>query len=387
MRRSEDRILVTHVGSLPRPAELLGLLLARENGEPYDVQRLDELQARGVSEIVRRQLDLGIDVVNDGELGKTSFLSYVNTRLGGLQPRTSTGTATWATSRDARAFPDYYAWAAKANPSGAATALHFAVTAPVTYSGADALATDIRHLKAAMAEHGAAEAFLPSISPTNVANWQANEYYDSDEEFLFAIAEAMREEYRTIVDSGLLLQIDDPGLLTQYTNQPDWSVEDVRAWARVRVDALNHALRGLPADRIRFHTCYSINQGPRKDELGLEDIVDLVLEINAGAFSFEAGNPRHEHEWRVWKRVGLPENFLLIPGFVTNSAVMIEHPDTVADRIVRYAEIVGRDRILAGADCGFASFAATVEFMPEIVWAKLEALAEGARRASRRLWG
>ena len=386
MKRSQDRILVTHVGSLPRPAELLDLLLARDNGEPYDAQRLDALQARGVSEIVRRQVELGIDVVNDGELGKTSFLTYVNTRLGGLEPRTSTGAAPWATSREAQAFPEYYAWAAKANPSGAAAALHLAATGPVTYTGMDALATDIGHLKAAVAEHGAAEAFMPSISPTNVEGWQANEYYGSDEEFLFAIAEAMREEYRAIIDSGLLLQIDDPGLVTQYTMRPGWSVEDVRAWGSVRVDALNQALRGLPADRIRFHTCYSINQGPRQFELGLEDVIDLVLRINAGAYSFEAANPRHEHEWRVWKQADLPGQTLLIPGFITNSSVMIEHPDTVADRIVRYAETVGRERVLAGADCGFASFAANVEFMPEIVWAKLEALAEGARRASERLW-
>jgi len=386
MKRSEDRILVTHVGSLPRPAELLDLLLARDNGEPYDARRLDELQARGVSEIVRRQVELGIDVVNDGELGKTSFLTYVNTRLGGLERRASTGAAPWATSREAQAFPEYYAWAARANPSGAANALHLAATGPVTYTGMDALATDIGHLKAAVAEHGAAEAFMPSISPTNVEGWQANEYYASDEEFLFAIAEAMREEYRAIIDSGLLLQIDDPGLVTQYTMRPGWSVGDVRAWGSVRVDALNHALRGLPADRIRFHTCYSINQGPRKYELGLEDVIDLVLRINAGAYSFEAANPRHEHEWRVWKQAGLPAQTLLIPGFITNSSVMIEHPDTVADRIVRYAGIVGRERVLAGADCGFASFAGNVEFMPDIVWAKLEALAEGSRRASERLW-
>jgi 5-methyltetrahydropteroyltriglutamate--homocysteine methyltransferase len=386
MKRSQDRILVTHVGSLPRPAELLELLLARENGEPYDPQLLAELKARGVSGIVRRQVDLGIDVVSDGELGKTSFLTYVNSRLGGLERRTSTGAVPWARSREAQAFPEYYAWAAKANPSGAATALHLAATGPVTYIGMDALAADIRDLKAAVAEHSAAEAFMPSISPTNVEDWQANEYYDSDEEFLFAIAEAMREEYRAIVESGILLQIDDPGLLTQYTMRPDWSVEDVRAWGRVRVDAVNHALRELPADRIRFHTCYSINQGPRKYELGLGDVIDLVLGVNAGAYSFEAANPRHEHEWRVWKQVDIREQTVLIPGFVTNSSVMIEHPDTVADRIVRYAEVVGRERIVAGADCGFASFAATVEFMPEIVWAKLEALAEGARRASERLW-
>lgn len=386
MQRSQDRILVTHVGSLPRPPALLDLLLARDNGEPYDAQRLDELQARCVSEIVRRQVDLGIDVVNDGEFGKTSFLTYVNTRLGGMQPRASSGAPPWATSREAEAFPEYYAWAAQASPSGAATALHLAATEPVIYTGLDALATDIRHLKAAVAEHGATEAFMPSISPTNVADWQANEYYDSDEEFLFAIADAMRAEYRAIIDSGILLQIDDPGLVTQYTLRPDWSVEDARAWGRVRVDALNHALRGLPADRIRFHTCYSINQGPRKYELGLEEVIDLVLRVNAGAYSFEAANPRHEHEWRVWKQIETPGQTVLIPGFVTNSSVMIEHPDTVADRIVRYAEIVGRERVIAGADCGFASFAGSVEFMPDIVWAKLEALAEGARRASERLW-
>jgi 5-methyltetrahydropteroyltriglutamate--homocysteine methyltransferase len=386
VRRSEERVLVTHVGSLPRPGDLLELLLAREAGGEYDADRLDQLQAAGVSEIVRRQLELGMDVVNDGEFGKTSFLSYVNGRLAGLEPRASTGAAPWATSREARAFPDYYAWAAKANPSGAATALHLAATAPISYTGADVLATDIRHLKAAVVEHGAAEAFMPSISPTNVEDWQTNEYYGSDEEFLFAIASAMHEEYAAIIDAGLLLQIDDPGLITQYTMRPEWSVADARAWARIRVDALNQALVGLPADRIRFHTCYSINQGPRKYELELSEVIDLVLDINAGAYSFEAANPRHEHEWRVWRSVELPEDKILIPGFITNSSVMIEHPDTVADRIVRYAEIVGRERILAGADCGFASFAATVEFMPDIVWAKLEALSEGARRASARLW-
>ena len=204
---------------------------------------------------------------------------------------------------------------------------------------------------------------------------------------MFGIAEAMRTEYAAIVESGLLLQIDDPLLATQYTMRPDWSVADVRTWGKLRVEALNHALRGLPPDRIRFHTCYSINQGPRLHELELQDIIDLVLSVEAGAYSFEAANPRHEHEWRVWAEADLPEDKVLVPGFITNSSVMIEHPDTVADRIVRYAEVVGRERVLAGADCGFASFAATVEFMPEIVWAKLEALAEGSRRASARLWG
>jgi 5-methyltetrahydropteroyltriglutamate--homocysteine methyltransferase len=362
-------------------------LLAREEAREYDQARLDAVQRGSVSEIVRRQVKLGIDVVNDGEFGKTSFLSYVNTRLGGFEPRSSTGAPPWATSREAQAFPDYYAWAAKANPSGAATALHLAATAPVTYVGADAVATDIAFLKEAMSEHGVNEGFMTSISPTNVEEWQNNEYYGSTEEFLFAIADAMREEYQSIVESGLLLQIDDPALLTMYTMRPEWTVEDARSWAQVRVEALNHALRGIPPSQIRYHSCYSINQGPRKYELDLQDVIDLVLQVNAGAYSFEAANPRHEHEWRVWVDQDLPDDRVLIPGFITNSSVMIEHPDTVADRIVRYAEVVGRERIIAGADCGFASFAATDEFEPNIVWAKLEALAEGARRASTRLWG
>jgi 5-methyltetrahydropteroyltriglutamate--homocysteine methyltransferase len=261
-----------------------------------------------------------------------------------------------------------------------------AAVAPITYIGHDAVAKDIRHLKAAVAQHGAREAFLPAIAPATVESWQINEYYETDEEFLFAIADAMREEYKAIIDAGLLLQVDDPALLTQYTLRADWSVADVLAWGNVRVEALNHALRGLPEDRIRFHTCYSINQGPRVHELDLRDVIDLVLQINAGAYSFEAANPRHEHEWRIWRDTELPEGKVLIPGFITNSSVMVEHPDTVADRIVRYAEVVGRERLIAGADCGFATFAASEEFEPQIVWAKLEALAEGARRASARLW-
>ncbi len=209
MKHSDERIRVTHVGSLPRPQELLDLLLAREEGREYDAQRLDELQAKAVSEIVRRQLKTGIDVVNDGELGKTSFLSYVNIRLGGLEPRAPTGASFWARSREAQAFPEYYAWAARANPSGAATAMRLAATGPVSYTGHEVLATDIRHLQAATLEHGADEAFMSAISPTNVEDWQSNEYYDSDEEFLFAIADAMHEEYEAIIDAGLLLQVDD----------------------------------------------------------------------------------------------------------------------------------------------------------------------------------
>jgi 5-methyltetrahydropteroyltriglutamate--homocysteine methyltransferase len=256
----------------------------------------------------------------------------------------------------------------------------------ITYTGRAALMADIDRLGSATQTTPAREAFMTAISPTNVEGWQRNDHYPSQEEFLFAIAEAMREEYEAIIDAGLLLQVDDPGLVTQYTMRPDWSVKDCRDWARVRVEALNHALRNIPPDRVRFHTCYSINIGPRVSDMELPDIVDLILDINAGAYSFEAANPRHEHEWRVWEDARLPEDKLLAPGVITHSTVLVEHPDTIAERIIRFAGVVGRERVLASSDCGFASFASTDELHPSIVWAKLEALGEGARRASERLW-
>ncbi len=377
-------MLATHVGSLPRPRDLLSTLLDKENGQPVDEATLDTRVQAAVTEIVGRQRDSGIDIVNDGEVGKTSFLAYVNDRLGGFEPITDSARSPWAESREARDFPEFYESAIK---SGAAFATHMRATGPVTYTGQDAIAADIAHLKAATDGSGAEEVFMSAISPTNVEGWQTNEFYDTQEEFLHAIGEAMREEYLAIIDAGLLLQIDDPGLLTQYAMHADWSVEDTRAWARTRVDALNNALRGIPPERIRFHTCYSINMGPRVHDMELRDIVDLVLDIEAGAYSFEAANPRHEHEWRVWEDAGLPDEKILIPGVVSHSTVLVEHPDTVADRIVKYASVVGRERVIAGADCGFASFAITDELDRRIVWAKLEALGEGARRASAALWG
>jgi 5-methyltetrahydropteroyltriglutamate--homocysteine methyltransferase len=383
MQRSATRMLATHVGSLPRPRDLLATLLEREEGRPVDEEALDARVREAVTEAVGRQRACGIDVVNDGEVGKTSFLAYVNDRLGGFEPIHDSARNPWGESREARDFPEFYATAIK---SGAASALHMRATGPVTYTGHDAIAADIARLRAATEGAGAEEVFMSAISPTNVEGWQENAYYDTQEEFLHAIGEAMREEYLAIIDAGFLLQIDDPGLLTQYAMHADWSVKDTRAWARTRVETLNHALRGIPPERIRFHTCYSINMGPRVHDMELRDIVDLVLEIDAGAYSFEAANPRHEHEWRVWEDAGLPEDKLLIPGVVSHSTVLVEHPDTVAERIVRYAGVVGRERVIAGADCGFASFAVTDELDRRIVWAKLAALGEGARRASALLW-
>jgi len=231
------------------------------------------------------------------------------------------------------------------------------------------------------------EAFVPAISPSNVASWETNQYYKTEEEFLFAIAEAMREEYNAIVDAGFLLQVDDPALATYYILHPEASVEECRKWASMRVEALNHALRGIPEEKIRYHTCYSINFGPRVHDMELRHIIDIILRVRAGAYSFEAANPRHEHEWRLWKTVKLPEGKSIIPGVITQSTVLVEHPELVTERIMRFADAVGRENVIAGADCGFASFATSFEIHPSIVWAKLRSLVEGARLASEQLWG
>src|SRR3990167_2737748 len=249
------------------------------------------------------------------------------------------------------------------------------------------LRRDIANLKAALQGVNAEDAFLPAISPSNIEDWNKNQFYKTQEEYLFAIADAMHEEYKAIVDAGLLVQVDDPRLVTYYVLRPDATVEQCRRWAAVRVEALNHALRGIPEDRIRYHTCYSINMGPRLHDMELKDIVDIILKVRAGAFSFEASNPRHEHEWRVWERVKLPEGKVLIPGFITQSTVLVEHPELVAERILRFARVVGRENIIAGADCGFATFAGSLEIHPSIVWAKFRSLAEGARLATKELWG
>ena len=231
-----------------------------------------------------------------------------------------------------------------------------------------------------------AEAFLPAISPASIEDWQRNKYYKTTEEYLYAIADAMREEYKAIVDAGLLLQIDDPMLATCYVMYASMSLEDCRKWIALRIEVLNHALRDIPREKIRWHTCYGINIGPRVHDLQLKDVVDLFVRIKAGALSFEAANPRHEHEWRVWKNAGLAPGTILIPGVVTQSSVLVEHPELIADRIERFAETVGRENVIAGTDCGFGTFAGSEEIHPSVVWAKFEALSEGARIAADRLW-
>ena len=381
MKHSVERILTTHAGSLPRPPELLDLVKSGDSGvfeEGTNAERLRD----AVSAIVRRQHALGIDVVDDGEYGKPSFVSYVNERLGGYEVDTRAGPRNqWLSSREGRSFPEFYA---QTHP--ASTHTHMICTGPITYKGHTQIKRDIANFKGALQGVPVEEAFMPAISPSNIEDWQKNAYYKSQEEYVFAIADAMREEYQAIVDAGLLVQIDDPRLVTYYIIHPEASIEDCRKWAQLRIAALNHALRDIPPGKIRFHTCYGINMGPRIHDMELKDIVDLILTIRAGAYSFEAANPRHEHEWKVWKQVKLPDGKILIPGVISHSTILVEHPELVADRIIRYAEIVGRENVIAGSDCGFATFAGSKEVHPSIVWAKLQALGDGARIASKQLW-
>jgi 5-methyltetrahydropteroyltriglutamate--homocysteine methyltransferase len=389
MKRSTDRFLTTHVGSLPRPPDLLAMIQAKEQRAPFDAAVFAERVRSAVREAVRRQAECGIDIVADGEMGRFGFVPYVNERLAGIEPRPneSRGGA-WANSREYRAFPEYYEWFTQLPGSaGRAPPTQWVCTGPVSYRGHAALQRDIANLKAVLAETGCAEAFMPAVSPANLANWNRNEYYKTDGDFEAALAEALHEEYQAIVEAGLVLQIDDPQLATYWTTHPEIDLVQCRNWARANVELLNHALAGIPPDQVRYHTCYGINMGPRVSDLELKNIVDIMLGVNAGAYSFEAANPRHEHEWRVWEAAPLPEGKILIPGIVTHASNLVEHPETVAQRILRFAGVVGRENVIAGADCGFASFSTSCEVHPSIVWAKLAALAEGARLATLELWG
>jgi 5-methyltetrahydropteroyltriglutamate--homocysteine methyltransferase len=379
VKRSIERILTTHAGSLPRPADLLAMSEADRGKDAYEA-RLSE----AVGDIVGKQAELGIDIVDDGEFGKPGFVTYVNERLSGFEiDPERTGRHAWAGSREAKSFPEFYAAAAQSG----ARHIHMVCTGPIAYRGHAELARDIANFRAALATVKVEEAFIPAISPANVEDWQRNAYYKSQEAYLFAIADALHVEYKAIVDAGFLVQIDDPRLVTYWVIRPDLSLDDVLAWAQVRVEALNYALRGIPAEKIRFHTCYGINMGPRIHDMELKDIVGLIVSIRAGAFSLEAANPRHEHEWKIWETTKLPDGAVLIPGVISNSTVLVEHPELVAQRIERFARVLGRENVIAGSDCGFATFATSKEIHASIVWAKLAALTEGAAIASRNLWG
>jgi 5-methyltetrahydropteroyltriglutamate--homocysteine methyltransferase len=388
MKHSTERILTTHVGSLPRPPDLLEMIQAKEQGRPIDAEAFAARVKSAVAEVVRKQSEAGIDIVADGEMGRFGFIPYVNERLTGLEARSNPRSeGTWARSREHLAFPEYYAWAAQMpGAAGGASRTQWVCTGPIAYKGQEALKRDIDNLTAALAQVRHEEAFMPAVSPAQLAGWNKNEYYKTEEEFQIAIANALREEYKAIVDAGLVLQIDDPQLASHYTTHPELDIVQCRDIASATVELLNHALAGIPAERVRYHTCYGINMGPRVHDLELKHIIDIMLRINAGAFSFEAGNPRHEHEWKIWETATLPQGKVLIPGVVTHGSNFVEHPEAVAQRIGRFAEAVGRQNVIAGADCGFASFSTTCEVHPTVVWAKLAALGEGARLASRELW-
>ena len=396
MKRSTERILTTHVGSLARPDALIPLLLAKDRGQPYDRERHASLVRAAVADVVRRQTEAGIDVVTDGEQGKASFFGYVVERFNGFArkpaPAGQEGN-TRAASREYRDFPDYYAWSERiaewAGGRGGDRRHGVDVcTGPVSYKGHAAVQADIETLRAALKGRPHEEVFMPAIAPSYIFATLANEFYRTEEEYEQALADALREEYRAIVDAGFVLQIDDPRLVTYYMMNPGVGVEDCRRWAAKRVEAINYSLRGIPPEKIRFHTCYSIDVGPRVHDMELKDIVDVLFRINAGAFSFEASNPRHEHEYHVFEQARPPDGMILVPGVISHTTNLVEHPDLIAERIVRFARIVGRENVIAGADCGFA--ASGIRFNdthPSVAWLKFEALAEGARRATRQLWG
>jgi 5-methyltetrahydropteroyltriglutamate--homocysteine methyltransferase len=386
MKASTDRILTTHVGSLPRPDDLFELMLRRMDGEATDATAYAERVRRAVKDSVREQVAAGLDVVSDGEMSKPSFITYAAQRLSGLERREGNRPSPFSNTRETRDFPEYYKSAVAEQVSARRRRALMVCAGPITYKGEAALKADLATLKAALDGAGATEAFVPAIAPSNVETTTPNEYYPTPEAYVFAIAEAMRTEYQAIVDAGFLLQIDDPCLVTYYIMRPDLSIAECRKWAELRVEALNAAIAGIPADRIRFHTCYSVNMGPRVNDMELKDIIDIILKVRAGAYSFEAANPRHEHETQEWRRAKMPDDKILIPGVITQSTVLVEHPELVAQRIDRFAGVVGRERVIAGADCGFASFAGSNEVHPSIVWAKFKALVDGARIASKRLW-
>ncbi|MBV9324785.1 MAG: cobalamin-independent methionine synthase II family protein [Chloroflexi bacterium] len=377
MQRSTQRILTTHAGSLPRPFNLAELNAARMRGEVYDDQARSARIPGAVLEVVRQQSELGLDVINDGECSKTNFLAYAEDRLSGFE-RAERSEGFFA-RRDWRNFESFYRDSSWGRRPGGTQAV---CTGPIAYRGQAQIKTDIDNLRTAVANvPQPAEQFLTAIAPGTFGRGQ-NRYYPTEEAFLYAIAEAMREEYRANVEAGLVLQIDDPGLPDTWDLlDPEPSVEEYRRFAQIRVDALNHGLAGLPEDRVRYHICWGSWPGPHMTDIPLRDIVDLLLQVRAGAYYVEAANPRHEHEWRLWQDVKLPAGKVLIPGVVTHKTPVVEHPEVVADRLVRYAEVVGRENVIAGTDCGMGG-----RIDAQVAWAKLRAMVEGAALASRRLW-
>jgi 5-methyltetrahydropteroyltriglutamate--homocysteine methyltransferase len=392
MKRSTDRILTTHVGSLIRPPQLLELVRAKENGDPASAQAYDQCLEESVAEVVRRQAQAGIDIVNDGEFGKsTSWSLYALKRVSGFEMRPiQPGADPFARGADRERFKDFYAELEGGNDRtwSNVTKREAVCVAPVKYTGLGELQHDIDNLKAALRGVEVEEAFLPVAAPSSAIPDRKNEYYRNDEELVIALAEALRTEYRAIVDAGFLLQLDDARAAVTYDRMvPPASFEDYYRWVGRHVDVLNHALEGIPEDRVRYHVCWGSWPGPHTTDVPLKKIVDLILKVRAGAYLIEAANPRHEHEWQVWKDGKLPEGKILAPGVVSHGTNVVEHPELVAERILRFASLLGRENVIASTDCGFAQEQFNRRVHPSIMWAKLEAMAEGARLASGELWG
>jgi len=383
MRRSTDRILTTHVGSLIRPKELLEQATAARQ-QPEHLPRYQHALQQATADVVRQQLEAGIDIVNDGEYGKSSWANYVLDRMTGFEFRPDTlYEATWL-GRDRFRFAEFMA---AQFPRGAKGAPGHACIAPITYQGYEAVRRNISDLKAALTAAGVAEGFMTAVAPASTGYDASNEFYKDERDYVFAIAEALREEYLEIVNSGLVLQVDDAVLANMYDEIMQQGHERYWQWAELRVEALNHALRGIPEDRVRYHVCFGSWHVPHVADAPLEAILPLMLKVRAGAYSIEAANVRHEHEWRVWQTTKLSPGKILIPGVVTHHTTSVEHPRLVADRIVRFASLVGRENVVASTDCGFAQLEAYQRVHPQIMWAKLQTLAEGARIASEELWG
>jgi 5-methyltetrahydropteroyltriglutamate--homocysteine methyltransferase len=386
LQQNTDRIQITHIGSLPRPHRLLDAMKAKYSGQSYDEQAFQRALREAVADTVREQVQCGLDVVTDGEFSKPGFFTYIRERLEGFEPRP--GLKVKRFPKEIAAFPEYYQQYFKhAMMGGALVAFAPLVcVGPVKYRGEKLVRIDIDNLKAAAAAAGVANdhLFLPVTAPSNVGR---NEYYKSDEDYFQAVAAALHKECRAIADAGVLVQIDDPALPDIFFD-PDLDEAGMKRRAQIYVEAVNTAIAGIPAERVRFHTCYGINEGPRIHEAALADIIEYVLKINAGSYSFEAANPRHEHEYHLFERVKVPDGKVLVPGVVTHASNIVEHPELIAERIIRYARLVGRENVVAGADCGFSSQAMyNTEVHPTVVWEKFKAMRAGADIATQRLWG
>ena len=382
MKYSTNRILTTHAGALPQPPDLKEMHNAQVAGKPIDQGVFAKRVTLAVADIVKKQIACGLDVINDGEVGKSNFSRYARDRLSGFIEREVKASEQASTiyARDLSEFSDYFA--ARTYHRGDNIKRVFC-NAPLKYIGHASLKAEIADFKSGLQGQKYEEAFLPAIAPGTIEHWMKNDHYPNDETYLVAIADAMHEEYKAIVDAGFLLQIDDPDLPDGWQFMSKMTVPEYRKYAELRVDALNHGLRDIPPDRIRFHTCWGSYHGPHKYDIPLRDIIDIILKVKANTISIEAANPRHEHEWRVWEDVKLPAGKVLVPGVVGHATDIVEHPQAIADRLVRYAKIVGRENVMAGTDCGLGPRVGSAQ----ICWAKVEAMAEGARLATKELWG